>query len=473
MGWWLAGFVLALAACVRILAAGSDPWLDEVWSLALVGSFQSFSEVFTSVPETNNHLLNSLWLFWLGDGASAYAMRVPSLLLGTAAVALGGVLGARNSNREALLVMALLGGSYLMIDAASEARGYAPMAFFALLAWIALEAGFVPGARSRGGWGAVFVASVVLGTLFQFSFVIAYAALSAGWLVQRLGDRPDARGWLREAGVWHAVPVVFYAVLYGVWVRHVSIGGDALPLQFVIERIAMLAVGIEGQGPALKWGASIAALVFVAAFGIGVQRDRPRAAIYFVGIIAAPAVLIAGLESSFLAPRYFGFSIVVFLIAGGGILGALATSGRWGAGVACVLLALFLAVNARTAAPLLYQGRGEYARALQLMDRESARGPLEIGLRLQFRHGMVLRYFAQQAVPERSLRFVTPEDWPRRGPEWLVVASRKVGETFGVETRGPRGNVYRRVEGFEGVPGREPAWFLYRAVRGPGERGRR
>ena len=189
-----------------------------------------------------------------------------------------------------------------------------------------------------------------------------------------------------------------------------------MPLQFVIERIAMLAVGIEGQGPALKWGASIAALVFVAAFGIGVQRDRPRAAIYFVGIIAAPAVLIAGLESSFLAPRYFGFSIVVFLIAGGGILGALATSGRWGAGVACVLLALFLAVNARTAAPLLYQGRGEYARALQLMDRESARGPLEIGLRLQFRHGMVLRYFAQAGRPGTFVcSFVTPEDWPRKG----------------------------------------------------------
>ena len=462
-----------LAAGVRVLAAGSDPWLDEVWSLALTRSVSAPWDVVTSIRDTNNHALNTLWLLWVGESASPYAMRFLSLLFGTGSVALAGVLGARNGSREGLFAMALVGGSYLMVDASSEARGYAPMVFFALLAWVALEAGPLRDGARSGRWAAVFCGSVALGTLFQLSFVIAYGALCAGWVAQRLRGSLGPGEWVRDALKWHAVPLALYTALYVGWVRHVSIGGDALPTAFILERTAMLAVGIEGHALALKVGCAIAGAVLLVGLGIVVRRGIERAAVYGVGIVIAPALVLWWLEPSFLAPRYFGASIVLFLLLAAAVLGALARRGRRGMTLACVLLAFFLATNARTTAPLLHQGRGDFARALEIMDRESPAGPLEIGLRFHFRHRLLLEYFARTQAPNRELRLVAGDAWPRRGPEWLILAARQPGEVLGEHTKGPRGNSYERVASFEGLPGREPRWTLYRAVRGPGVRGPR
>ncbi len=74
--WWaMAGGILLAAVAIRVWAAGSDLWLDEVWSLSLAKQLSSSFDVISSLHETNNHVLNTLWLAFLGDDASPFAMR--------------------------------------------------------------------------------------------------------------------------------------------------------------------------------------------------------------------------------------------------------------------------------------------------------------------------------------------------------------------------------------------------------------
>ena len=466
--WWICAAVLLLAGTVaRIQAAGSDLWLDEVWSLLLADRVASPLDVVTSIREPNNHALNTLWLALWGNDASPYTLRALSLFFGTASLALCGAIGAQRSPATGLFAMTMVAASYLMIDASSEARGYAPMLFFALLALLALEA---DATRVRHGeprstlWGAVFALSVALGTLFQISFVLAYAALAMAFVAQRLQERTPFVAWLRDGALWHGLPLVVYAGLYTTWFRDVDVGGDVFPKMRLLGRTAMLTLGLDGGTRTMQISGAIA----VAALAVGlasVARTRiDRFVLYATGTVVAPAFLLWWMEPSFLAPRYFLPCVLLFLLLGAGTLASLFSRGWAGRLLALSLLALYVLGNLATAAPLWHRGRGDFTRALAIMDRESPPGPLEVGSRFAFRDGLLLRYHARHLDNKRTLQIIGRDDWPARGPRWMILPVLGASETVGPRVRGPRNNVYEQVERFEGLPGREPAWFLYRAL---------
>ena len=84
------GVLLAVLAAVavgfalRLPGLWSDFWLDEIWTWRLAGGLGSALEVFTGIHHSNNHHLNTLFVYWLGETAHWAAYRVPALLLGTA-----------------------------------------------------------------------------------------------------------------------------------------------------------------------------------------------------------------------------------------------------------------------------------------------------------------------------------------------------------------------------------------------------
>ena len=63
----LATALVALAAALRIPGLLTDFWLDEVWSLEMALAIDSPLQVFTAIRTFNNHHLNSLLLFVIGD----------------------------------------------------------------------------------------------------------------------------------------------------------------------------------------------------------------------------------------------------------------------------------------------------------------------------------------------------------------------------------------------------------------------
>lgn len=80
--------VVALAALVRLAATWNDLWLDEIWTLKLLGGVNSLLGVFTLRHE-NNHILNSLFMYALKPFGIDWLYRVPDWLAGTAVVGLG------------------------------------------------------------------------------------------------------------------------------------------------------------------------------------------------------------------------------------------------------------------------------------------------------------------------------------------------------------------------------------------------
>ncbi|MED5262923.1 MAG: hypothetical protein VX574_11065 [Myxococcota bacterium] len=465
---WIAGALWVASAIVRLQAAGADLWLDEIWSIRLAQTVSSPLDVVTRIRETNNHPLNTLWLSVAGDTASRLWLRMPSLVFGIAAVAIGGALAARRGRIDAWIAMFLLGSSYLMIDTSAEARGYAPMAACALAGWLALETAEQNRKQARPpswGWPLLFNATVVLGFLFQLSFALAYAALAGGWVFSRLRQRLEPRAWLREFMGWHALPLAVLVLLYAFWVQHLAIGGDVFPTVRVLARTAMLAVGLDGGTGLMGVGATIATLFFVAGIVVVARDSLERAVVYAIGIALAPAAALAWMEPSFLAPRYFLASVAFFLLLVSEVLGALARSRRAGAVLCTAFLALFGLGNAVLTAPLLAPARDNVNRALAIMQEDNPGAVVDIGSRFAFRDQLLLGYHARKQVPPVSLRFWTAENWPAHGPDWMILTVQSKAEAVPTRVRGPRDNLYTQVAPFEGLRGREPHWYLYRAER--------
>ena len=50
-----------------VAAARGDLWLDEIWSLLFVRASRSVTDLFARFRHDNNHLLNTLFLYYLGE----------------------------------------------------------------------------------------------------------------------------------------------------------------------------------------------------------------------------------------------------------------------------------------------------------------------------------------------------------------------------------------------------------------------
>src|SRR5256886_11799922 len=90
---WMAVGSFAVGAGVRVFAAQNDLWFDEVWTLELLRErVHSFGDVFINIKHSNNHHLCSLWMWLVGQNASALVYRLPSVLASIGTVALAGLI---------------------------------------------------------------------------------------------------------------------------------------------------------------------------------------------------------------------------------------------------------------------------------------------------------------------------------------------------------------------------------------------
>ena len=178
VGFTLAGTVVLLVAlALRIMAARGDLWLDEIWSVNLLTLVSSPLDIFWRLTHDNNHHLNSLYLYFLGDDASVLARRGLAIAFGVAGVAMAGLIGLRRGLSAALITMVLMALSYPMIHYSSEARGYGPMMFFVLFAFYCLE-GFLNERRMAYSW--LFALAIGLGFLSHMTIVFACLAFGLG-----------------------------------------------------------------------------------------------------------------------------------------------------------------------------------------------------------------------------------------------------------------------------------------------------
>ena len=96
----LAAVVAAIAVAglmLRLLSSNGPLWVDEIWSLRLIEPITHFWRILWGLSHDNNHVANSLWLYFaapLSDNSTW--LRLPSILAGALAIPVMARLGARS-----------------------------------------------------------------------------------------------------------------------------------------------------------------------------------------------------------------------------------------------------------------------------------------------------------------------------------------------------------------------------------------
>jgi hypothetical protein len=376
-----------------------------------------------------------------------------------ASVGVVGLIARRWGRAEALIAVVLVGSSFLLIHYGTEARGYAPVMLFVLLAFYYMER-FLCGCR----WaGIVFSLVAVLGMLAHLTFLHAYFALLAWSAVRLVRTR---RTWLDAAGrfAWcHAIPLGLGVLLYVIHFGHLEIGGGPVfDRAAVVVRAAALALGAPEAG----WGAGFAAGLALALMAVGLrvlQRRRCDSSVfYLVAVVLSPAVFLLALPPLHLYVRYFLVSVVCFILL---LTRVIAEVSRWGTAgrVVCgMLLAGFLLGNAVYTADLLRLGRGQYRSALRYMVGRTPGDVVQIGSDHDFRNGTLVNFYAPRLASAKRVMYVKKDAWPVDGPEWIIAHSWVLSVDPPPLVTDAGGTIYRLVRSFRYARLSGWHWFVYR-----------
>jgi hypothetical protein len=412
----LCALAVLLGGALRAHGLGSDFWLDEVWTWSRARALHGPLGVFTALHDSNNHHLNTLWFYALGE-APSWLYRLPAWIAGTASIGIGAALAWRRGRLEAALAAWLLAGCFALLHFSSEARGYAPVVAFALAAQLALESDLAaPRLRSA----ALFGACVVAGFLSQLVFLFYWAGAAAQslWHWRSLPPRTLA---LRLASR-HALPLAALAALYAVDLRMAVLGGGN-PTD--LARLCVETVGWTLGLPivrALAWPDALLALGLV---GSGLALRARKGDDSWIGLLVAialaPLAVFAWLRPEVIAVRYFLIGCALSLL-----LAADRAAAAWRAGgvrraaAFCALVAFFAgnAVHLRAFALL---GRGGFRAALLDMAAHTVGPQIQVGSDHDFRNGLVLAYYARELPPGKHLDYLPRERWPAGGPAWLIL----------------------------------------------------
>lgn len=446
---WLIVAAITLAAGGLRLAAARDAfWIDEIASWRFARLAPSAPQIFYGLHSDNNHHLNTLALYLLGDRRDWTIYRLPPVLFGTASVWLAAVLarqwrphrtGAPHAAREessgdtpggmsgaarrdggddaaAVIAAMLVGFSYLLVHYGSEARGYAYGFFFSLLALFALRRAIDrPSSLAR----LAFAGCGALALLSHLSFLYVYAGVAA-WSAIQLSRDGRGRLPLRLTQL-HGPFLAFFALMYAIDLSRMEVaGGPRLSLFGVLGETAAAVVG----GPPLLAALVIGVTLELAIVYLARQR-RAEWVLYAVACVAAPALLLLATRHPYVYPRYFALAVPYYFLLIAGAMGDLWRRGRSWQTACALLLCLFLAGSAVNHRAFFTGGRrGQYLEALRHIEASTAGRPATVGSTRDGRNQMVVEFYARHLGRPDAIAYVTKDRWTAAGatehPEWLI-----------------------------------------------------
>ena len=209
--------ILGLAILLRIFKLDAALWFDEIATLLNFVRLP-FGELLTSYDSLNNHMFFSIQAkaAVTAFGESAWALRLPAVVLGVASIwALWRLALQFSSQNVALFSALLMTVSYHHVWFSQNARGYTGLLFFGLLATAFLIRAVQRPGQSDWMW---YMACLVLATYAHLSAAffflaqgVAWLALSAIWVAK---GRELPPGWVKFPLVATGVALVALALLY-------------------------------------------------------------------------------------------------------------------------------------------------------------------------------------------------------------------------------------------------------------------
>ena len=414
---WLAIVaVVALASALRMRALFTDFWLDEIWSFdEFARRARSVGDVFLNPAfrSDNNQHLNTVLLYLIGDRSSWAVYRLPALAAGLMTVAVATMIGQRRSRVEGWTSGLVVAASFLMVVYSTEARGYAFLLLFALLAFQALtrylDRPSVRDAASFWIWIALGLAS--------------HSSISHFYLGALLWSGYRLRGRLRALLQLHTVPIVYAALWIAIVLRGTRVGGGPpWTWQVVGDQCFAWTLGYPTNATPAALTASIVALLVVwDAWHL--WREGSDEGLFYIGVIFGPVVLVAALSPPWMFPRYFLISLLFLLLLVARWLARLWHVPHARPAVAAILL-LFFAGNLRHIVPFSEYGRGEGAQALRVIAGSSTAPTITVtGLPVDLWTDLPLHFYDRVLGLGGHLRYVRRDDSSASSADWVVVQS--------------------------------------------------
>lgn len=409
--------IVVVGAALRVPGLFTDFWLDEIWSLNIARSVHSASDVVFSATGRidNNHPLNTWFMYALGGEVRRWEIyRLPALACGIGSVIVAANAMWRRSRIEAITAALLIAFSYPLVFYSSEARGYAPAVFFALLAYDALMR-YVD--RATWARAIVFNLACVLGFLSHLTFVHFFLA-AMYWSVLRA--RRTQMPLTQQFAWWSRLngPAVLFAViLFRVFVRDMVIGGatETKPTEVLIRTLSIALGGLD-----FGIGAIVCAMVtiglFVAVVAQLIKSRDDRWFFYVLAVVVAPALLlfynrVLSIKPQPLMPRYFLVAIAMLLMA----IAHLAT--RVNRRALVIGLSVIAIANVVRTIQFFKAGRDGATVAIGQMLRTSNNPTIIVSTDSVFRAGPVFEFYQSRIVPP-DRRFELRD--PASSAEWKL-----------------------------------------------------
>jgi hypothetical protein len=464
--WTAAALIILVGVGLRLIGTRGDLWLDEIWTLVLLEPVTSVGQIIWGINNDNNHFLNSIYLHLVGPDASPVVQRGLSVVLGTAAVVAAGITGIRGGWASALAAMLLFAVSYPMVHYGSEARGYAGLVLFSLVALIFLQRELErPDRLNRHALGA----AIGLGLLSHLTMAASAATLATwtAWVTwHRTGNFRDAdavtRTIFRPALAW--TTVIAAGILFGALRHGFNVGGvNRFEPGHVVEGyggLLRLLLGLPEQVPSWACLAGAAMAVMIAAY---LWRDREdcRGSLYVGSVIGLPAAMFLAHLPNLLFGRYFLFSGAMFLLFVGEALGLAWRKGGILQTTAVVALLAIVAGNAASLRQFFDSGRGHYRDAVAQM---APAGSFTYGSDHNFRIPMLVNFYSRRL--HVSARHVRSADWCRESPDWMVIENPEIQRSRAELTVGAPdcALTYRRRNVFPAWGLSGSPWAIYRRL---------
>jgi hypothetical protein len=462
----LLAVLLAAFAAVRVWASFGSLWFDEISSIGFARQLSSPLEALTKVRHDNNHILNTVYLYFVsGGGTGPVTYRLMSIFSGTASLLLMYLIGRKGGRAEAFAALWLGGVSFDFLVYSSEARGYAPAMMFALSAYY-LIARSVEGGRGGYSRPVLFWLSAALGFLSHMSFIYVYLALLAWSIFDVAFNKEKEAGGAVGLVKWHGVPLVALIFIYAINTSKLVIGGgETGSIGEVVLSAVSNSIGAPEGGLWGVMGAATAALIFLAGLLTAKRRGPGERIFFFFAIAAVPALVLAVRRPEVLYVRYFIVCLPFFYILFSRVAADLSIKGRAWRLLAVAMLFVFTALSLVHAAKFLGNGRGGYESALLLMAGETPSSEIYVGSNHDLQARAMLAFYLPLIENQKRVVYLKYDDWrrdPALAPDWFVhispEADRKTYGTINFDN----GASYSLVEtfGFYGPSG--ATWSVYR-----------
>lgn len=421
---------LVVGIGLRVHGAATELWLDEIWSINNVKDLSSPLEILGSLTSDNNHLINSLWLYFLSTHSHPLLLRAISVFFALGSLYLTYAIGNLRSPLHSAVFMTLIAVSYPVVIYSTEARGYAGLIFFLLLSFYHAVHWIKAAKISNALW---LNCACALGVMAHFSFLQFLPALAIWCLLSRLKSGSGKKAVSETIFLFSPVLAVV-GWLYLTHIRFISEGSGPLKgyLEVTINALSVSVGGFE-MSPISPWRLfvplGLAVLVCITAL-IEIMKLRKEDdnlwMLYLTGIFVVPALTLFVMQPRVIFIRYFLPAIMLlYLLLAGLFTRWLKDNSPKRRYIGLILLLGYIALHGVTDTRFIYNGRGNYTGLTSEMLTASPNTTVSYSSDHDYRNPVLIEYLSERLGEKNRFRYIDHEAMKTvaHKPDWYITHS--------------------------------------------------